>query len=281
MELLSVGQMVHAIAGFLPGPEPEREAAEILAAVLDVSRSWPSLHADEKLSEEQTADVLFAARMRERGMPIQYAVGKAPFRHLTLAVDERVLIPRPETESLVDLVMRRAPRGVIADICTGSGAIAIALATEGGYDRVVATDLSSGALEVARENAARYAKDLRAQIEFRDGNLLEPLGAEIFDAVVSNPPYIAEEEMEGLPSEVRDWEPHQALASGADGLDALRGIIGAAAGSLKVGGLLAVEVDSRRAERTADIFRAEDSYEKIEITPDLTGRPRFVSALRR
>ena len=281
MQLLSVGQLVRASAGFLPAPEPEKEAAEILAAVLGVNRSWPALHADDKLSEEATADVLFAARMRERGMPIQYAVGKAPFRHLDLDVDERVLIPRPETESLVDIVLRAAPRGTVADVGTGSGAIAISLATEGKYDRVIATDVSPSALEMARENAKKYEGEIEGRIEFREGSLLAPLAGERLDAIVSNPPYIAEDEMSDLPPEVRDWEPHLALVSGKHGLDAIREIAAGAPALLNEGGLLALEVDSRRAERTADIFKAVGEYEKVEVTADLTGRPRFVTGIRR
>jgi release factor glutamine methyltransferase len=281
MRLITVGELVDTCAGVIGGDDGLRDAREILAAVLDVSRSWPALHSGESVSEQATAEAVFASRMRATGKPMQYSVGKAAFRHLTLAVDERVLIPRPETEMLVDIVLDRVRRGTIADIGTGSGAIALALATEGDYDRVIATDLSADALAVAKQNAARYADRIKGSFEFGVGSLLEPLRMETLDAVVSNPPYIADDEMAGLPEEVRDWEPRGALASGPDGLAATTEIIANAPGVLGRGGLLALEVDCRRAERTADILKADNRYEKIEIVADLTGRPRFVAARRR
>lgn len=245
-----------------------------------MSRSWPSLHSDEVLEDKSAAESIGAARLRALGAPIQYAVGKAAFRHLTLLVDKRVLIPRPETEMLVDIVLERARSGSVADVCTGSGAIALALATEGGYDRVIATDLSIDALDVARENAARTGTSVRAKIELRHGSFLAPLAGELLDAVVSNPPYIAEDEMESLPPEVREWEPKDALQSGRDGLDAIRAITAGAPDVMKPGALLALEVDTRRADLASDILKSDRRYEKIEILDDLTGRPRFVLARR-
>ncbi|MBA3645800.1 MAG: peptide chain release factor N(5)-glutamine methyltransferase [Gemmatimonadaceae bacterium] len=281
VQMLSVEDLVQACAGILGGANAEGEARDLVAAVFDESRSWSALHSHEMVNEKLTAQALLATRRRAKGMPVQYAVGKAPFRHLTLNVDERVLIPRPETESLVDIVLQMAPSGTVADVGTGSGAIAISLATEGKYDSVIATDVSAGALDVARENALGYEAEIGGRLHFREGPLLEPLGDERFDAIVSNPPYIAGEEMETLPADVRDWEPHLALVSGKDGLDAIREIVAGGAALLRPGGLLALEVDSRRAERTADILRAVGEYEKIEVTIDLTGRPRFVTGIRR
>jgi release factor glutamine methyltransferase len=278
---LTVEQLVVLCARAIGGADSDREAREIVAAVLNVGRSWPSTHGSDIIDEETKSDALFASRMRATGMPLQYAVGKAAFRHLILSVDRRVLIPRPETEMLVDLVLKAAPGGRVADIGTGSGAIAISLATEGSYDCVIATDVSAASLEVARENAEAYRAQMRGLLEFREGSLLEPLAGGKVDAIVSNPPYIAEAEMQLLPPEVREWEPHPALVSGRDGLDATRDIVAGAAANLNEGGLLALEVDTRRADRAADILRAEGNYEKIEITADLTGRARFVSGVRR
>jgi release factor glutamine methyltransferase len=281
MRLQTVGEVVEICAGVIGGDDGLGDAREILAAVLDVNRSWPALHPNESVSEEATAEALSASRMRATGMPMQYSLGKAAFRHLTLSVDQRVLIPRPETEMLVDIVLDRAPRGTIADVGTGSGAIALALATEGDYERVIATDVSADALAVAKENALRYADRIKGIFAVEAGSLLEPLRTETLDALVSNPPYIAEDEMAALPDEVRDWEPRGALASGPDGLSATTEIIANAPAVLRRGGLLALEVDCRRAERTADILKADNRYEKIEIVADLTGRPRFVAARRR
>ena len=281
MRLFTAEELVRLCADVVGSADAENEAREILAAVLNVNRSWPSVHPHGIVSEEAMAEALFASRMRASGMPLQYAVGKASFRHLVLTVDKRVLIPRPETEVLVDLVLKQAPRGTIAELGTGSGAIAISLAMEGAYDAVIATDVSAGALEVARNNARRHEPELRTALDFRQGSLLAPLAGEQFDAIVSNPPYIAEAEMESLPPEVRDWEPHLALVSGRDGLDAVREIVGGAHSFLRPGGFLALEVDSRRAELAAGIFKAAGNYTKIETTADLTGRARFVSGLRR
>lgn len=213
------------------------------------------------------------------GAPQQYATGQAAFRHLELFVDRSVLIPRPETEVLVDIVLSRAGSArIAADVGTGSGAIAIALATEGKFERVIATDVSSEALEVARRNADAYAASIGGRLELREGSLVEPLAGERIDVLVSNPPYIADDEMDSLPSEVRDWEPHIALASGPDGLDATRELIETAPDVLVPGGLLVMEVDCRRAERAADILRGDGRYDGVEILPDLTGRLRFVAA---
>ena len=278
----TVGQLIAECAARLGNTSSgESDAREIVAAVLDVSRSWPATNSAKHVCARHAGEALQASATRATGAPIQYAIGRAPFRHLTLAVDRRVLIPRPETEMLVDIVLSRAKGGTIADVGTGSGAIALALATEGAFDRVIGTDISEGALAVARENAARYAGDLHSLIEFRQGSLLAPLSGESLAALVSNPPYIADAEMGELPAEVRDWEPESALRSGADGLDATRAIIAHAPEVLAQGGVLALEVDSRRGGRTADILKADGRYEKIEITADLTGRERFVTALRR
>jgi release factor glutamine methyltransferase len=279
--LCTVKELQQICAAIVEGRDAESDAREIVAAVLDVNRSWPALHPDEIVAEEAAAEMLSAARMRATGAPIQYCVGKAAFRHLVLRVTPSVLIPRPETEMLVDLVLSRLTGGSIADIGTGSGAIALSLATEGEYDRVIATDISLEALEAAKENAAALKERIRGTLEFRRGSLLEPLRGETLDAVVSNPPYIAEPEMAELPPSVRDWEPEVALQSGSEGLDATRQIVAGAPDVLRHGGFLALEVDSRRAERTADILHVDGRYHQIEIIADLTGRNRFAIARRR
>ncbi|MDQ6718709.1 MAG: peptide chain release factor N(5)-glutamine methyltransferase [Gemmatimonadota bacterium] len=278
----TVGQLIEDCAaklGDIPGARDE--SREIVAAILDVTKSWPSMNSAKRVCQRHAKQALDASVKRATGAPIQYAIGRAPFRHLSLVVDGRVLIPRPETEMLVDIVLSRVKGGTIADVGTGSGAIALALATEGAYDRVIATDISGPALDVARDNGARYEAQGRGVVEFRSGSLLAPLAGETLAALVSNPPYIADAEMDELPAEVRGWEPEGALRSGTDGLEATRAIIAGAPDVLVPGGLLALEVDSRRAACTSDILKADGRYEKIEITADLTGRERFVTALRR
>ncbi|MGE5732433.1 MAG: N5-glutamine methyltransferase family protein, partial [Gemmatimonas sp.] len=208
---------------------------------------------------------------------------RASFRHFTLDVDERVLIPRPETEQLVDLVLDELSTGeggVAIDVGTGSGAIAIALAAEGHFSRVYATDISRDAVDVARHNADLSKSLLRAPLEILHGSLLGPLLDVRARAVVSNPPYIALGEAASLPAGVRDWEPAVALYSGNDGLRATAQLVREAADVLAPGGLLALEVDVRRASLVAELVSRERRFHAIRMELDLTGRERFVLARR-
>jgi len=188
--------------------EPVAEAREIISALLDVPRFWPIVNGGVELEASLYERARTAAGRRARGAPLAYAVGRASFRHLTLDVDERVLIPRPETEQLVDLVLDEPglqSGGIAIDIGTGSGAIAIALAAEGTFTRVYGTDISLDAVDVARHNAKLCAPLLRSSVAFVHGSLLGPLADLRARVVVSNPPYIALGEAGGLPSSVRDW----------------------------------------------------------------------------
>ena len=258
------------------------EARDIVAAVLDVPRLWPSTNKAALVDATAVEEARKAAASRARGAPFAYAVGRAAFRYLTLAVDERVLIPRQETEVLIDLVLQAEERGrgTVVDVGTGSGAIALALATEGDFERVIATDVSRGALDVAERNAAFVRDDLRAPVEFLHGSLLAPLAGTQVRAVISNPPYIAFAEAEELPASVRDWEPPLALLSGEGGLAATRAIIRDSASVLESGGLLALEVDTRRASLVAEALASNGSYHEVAVHRDLTGRERFVLARR-
>jgi release factor glutamine methyltransferase len=210
--------------------------------------------------------------------PRQYVDGIAGFRLLELAVDPRVLIPRPETEGLVQLVLDwaagRAPASVL-EIGTGSGCIALSLATEGRFARIVATDVSPDALEVARANIAAVAPALVP--ELRLGSLFAPVAGDRFDVIVSNPPYIAEPEYAGLDAGVRDVEPRVALLGGPDGLWHTRAILAAAGGYLAPGGLVALEVDSRRGDASADIARA-CGLRDVRVSRDVFDRPRYLLA---
>ncbi|MFI5312337.1 MAG: peptide chain release factor N(5)-glutamine methyltransferase, partial [Gemmatimonadales bacterium] len=213
------------------------------------------------------------------GMPFQYAVGRMTFRHLTLRVDRRVLIPRPETEMLVDLALAlTGGTGTVADIGTGSGAIALALAAEGRYDRIIATDVSREALELARGNLDSLAPNRRSLIDFREGDLLTAIAGERLRAVVSNPPYISPAEAGDLPAAVRDWEPPLALFSGDDGLAAIRAIVRDAPLVLEPGGMLALEIDTRRAALARECAATDTRYRDVELRLDLTGRERFLVA---
>jgi len=200
-------------------------------------------------------------------------------------VDERVLIPRPETEYLVDLILA-TPQGngggVAGAVGTGSGAIALALATEGTFDRVVGTDLSADAVAVARENSRLLSLARAGAAEFRTGDALAPLAdlANSVDVLVSNPPYIAFAEVPDLPPEVRDWEPPQALACPGDGLAVTRSIVTGAGQLLRSGGLLAFETDSRRARQVAGLVEGDGHFGEVRVLCDLTGRERYVFATR-
>jgi release factor glutamine methyltransferase len=273
----SARDVMASVAELLSGagiPEPRAEARDIVAAVLDMPRLWPSLHADEPLDDGARADAIRAARHR--------AAGRAAFRHLTLDVDERVLIPRQETEQLVEAVLEMAGDwdGIAVDLGTGSGAIALSLASEARFTRVVATDVSEGALTVARDNAVRLAAALNTPVEFRQGSLLAPLGPERARVIVSNPPYVSHDEAAELPAGVRDWEPPVALFSGGSGMDATAAIIRGAAAHLKPRGLLALEVDARRAALAAELALACGFYEDVSVRLDLAGRERILLARR-
>lgn len=264
--------------------QPDAEARDLIAAVADKPRLWPSSHPDALLEEAVVMAACEAAVRRASGAPFAYAVGRAAFRHLTLHVDDRVLIPRQETEVLVDVVLEwsaaRGAGGLAIDVGTGSGAIALALASEGGFDRVIATDVSAGALEVARGNAERLADTLRAPVEFRQGALLAPVRGEMARAVVSNPPYISYHEMRELPSSVRDWEPPTALYAADEGMAMIAALARGAGSVLEPGGLLAMEIDCRRGAACAELLRAQGCYHDVRVRPDLTGRDRVLTATR-
>lgn len=277
----TIGELLEQCARVLGGSAPaRREAADIIAAILDVPRFWPASNSGELADDELHGAVLAAAGRRGRGAPFAYAVGKAAFRHLTLDVDERVLIPRPETEILVDVVLARAASGAraVADIGTGSGAIALSLASERGFERVVGTDVSRDALSVAQANLDRLRDVLKSPVELRHGSLFAPLRGEKFGVIVSNPPYISFAEAAGLPASVRDWEPAVALMTAGDGLGIISGIVRGAPGFLEPDGLLALEVDARRAHVVRTMLAADGRYREVEVLLDLTGRERFVAA---
>jgi release factor glutamine methyltransferase len=263
--------------------EPFSESREIVAALYDVPRFWPLMNGNLDVDADILGRARTAVEKRIQGAPLAYAVGRACFRHLTLDVDERVLIPRPETEQLVDLVldeMSSTEGGVAIDVGTGSGAIAIALAAEGHFSRVYATDISRDAVDVARHNAEISKGLLRAPLEVLHGSLLGPLLDVRARAVVSNPPYIALGEATSLPASVRDWEPAVALFSGNDGLRATAQLVRQAADVLAPGGLLAMEVDARRSSLVAELVSRERRFHAIRMELDLTGRERFVLARR-
>jgi release factor glutamine methyltransferase len=281
---VTIEELVHTMSEIISGINDQMDAIadarEILSYLLDAPRSWPAFNGSATVTRENARRAIAAAEKRSHGAPIQYCAGLAAFRSLTLNVDSRVLIPRPETELLVEHVLSRKKTGVAVDLCTGSGAIALALATEGSYDQVIATDISNEALEVARGNAERYAESMKPEVEFIQGSALEPILSRRADVVVSNPPYIAFSELFTLDESVRDWEPSLALLAGDNGMAVIAEIVAGEPEILVDGGLLALEVDSRRAARAAELATATGQYRDISVLPDLTGRDRFVVAYK-
>ena len=262
-------------------------ARDIVAALLHVSRYWSALAGDIVLQPQVADAARVAAQRLVTGAPFAYAVGTAQFRTLTLEVDERVLIPRPETEVLVEEILTRfraanpgGEWGTAVDIGTGSGAIALSLATEGRFSRVVATDNSLDALDVARANAGIIGAALRCPVEFRSGSLLAPVRDIKARLLVSNPPYIAYDEAHDLPPSVRHWEPPSALLSGSNGLAITAAIVQEGKSLLDPGGALALEVDERRASLVAELVMSTGGYRDVSVVLDLTGRERFVFASR-
>jgi release factor glutamine methyltransferase len=229
------------------------------------------------LSAEGAVRYYVLLERRLAGEPMQYITGETEFYGLPFQVNRSVLIPRPETEHLVEKVLALAagfekPR--ILDVGTGSGAIAVALAHELPEAQVAAIDLSAAALAVARGNAERNG--VAGRIRFVEGDLLAPFAGEQFEIVVSNPPYVAESDRAQLDVEVRDYEPGLALFAG-NGLDVYRRLIPDARAALAAGGFLALEIGYGQDEAVAGLL-AEAGFKQIEFTADLQGIPRVASA---
>ena len=265
---------------------PSSDAEELLSRLLLVSRGTLRLSLGEALTPEAAQHLREWTRRRVAGEPVQYITGRAAFRELDLMVDRRVLIPRPETEGLVECVLealieRRAqwPMPRVLDLGTGSGAIALSVAHECPWSRVFATDTSDDALAVARANAA--AGGLGERVQFSHGHWFDAVGSdERYEVIVSNPPYIATGEAAELPPDVRDWEPELALYSGESGNEALREIIEDAARHLVTHGLLALELAEMRATQVASWLEGAHDWSSVELRDDLSGRPRVLLARR-
>ena len=259
------------------GELPDGEATALWAALAGKSAAEVWLTRDAEAAPDLLERFRKAVDQRRRGVPFAHAVGGAGFRTLDLAIDARALIPRPETEGLVDLVLALNLRGNAADIGTGSGCIALALAVEGQFEKVVAVERSADAAALARENIQRV--NPATPVQLRLGNLLEPLGenGERFAVIVANPPYLTDAEYGELDRSVREFEPREALVSGADGLEATRAILAGAAALLAPAGVLALEIDERRADAVRALAR-EYGWARVDIHHDLFGCPRYAIA---
>ncbi len=270
--LLADGALALAAAGL---GTPRREALRLWAELSEEDSASALVPRETAVPRARAEAFAEAIRRRAAGEPLAHVTGRAGFRHLTLRSDRRALIPRPETEGLVELVLARVPGGRVADVGTGSGCIALSLATEGRYQQVIGIDLSAEALALASENRALTG----AQIALVRGNLCQPLGLGSLDALVSNPPYLTAAEFAALDGSVRDWEPAVALASGPDGLDAVLGLLDAGRAAVRAGGWLALEIDCARAAHCA-WHAGAFGWTDVAIHADLFGRERYLLARR-
>jgi release factor glutamine methyltransferase len=250
--------------------DPRLDAELMLASAMAVARA--ALYAEPRKKVEPDAAREFDAMVRRRlhREPVAYILGRAHFREIELRVDGRVLIPRPETELLVELADERQR---VLDVGTGSGAIALAIANEREHARVTGIDNSPEAIEVARANAER----LGLEVEFLIADLI--VGGP-YDLIVSNPPYVRESEWQSLQPEISLYEPREALVAGPDGLDVIRDLVPAAADVLARGGRLAVEVGQGQARAVEGLFE-RSGLTQVEAIRDLAGIPRVVTGRAR
>lgn len=278
----TVMDVIRASGEYLDGKGLEHgrlDAEHLLAHVLGLGRLHLYLDFDRPLTPAERGRFKPLLRRRAAREPLQYILGTAPFRDLILNVDRRVAIPRPETEYLIDILLRAAGEDRVfasaLDVGTGSGAIALALAAEGLARSVTATDLSASALAAARNNAAAAGV---TTIDFRQGPLLEPVAGRTFDLVLSNPPYLSEEEWRSGQPEVRMWEPRMAMVGGADGLEVVRGLLRGLGDVLRPGGWVGLELGNSQAEAVVRVLEALPGMGSVRAHDDLTGRPRYVVA---
>jgi release factor glutamine methyltransferase len=262
-----------------PHPNRARTDAELLLLyVLEKNKAWLIAHGDELLSSDLSSSYFELLERRRRGEPIQYITGETEFYGLPFHVTPDVLIPRPETEHLVEKVLGLAanfstPR--IVDVGTGSGAIAVALAHHLPQAAITAIDLSASALAIARANAKRNGVAIR----FLEGNLLAPVADEQFEIVVSNPPYVPAADSDTLAVEVRDYEPALALFAGDDGLEVYRRLIPSAFAAVVPGGFIALEIGFGQSPAVSALL-ARSGFQQIEFIPDLQSIPRVACARR-
>jgi release factor glutamine methyltransferase len=267
-------------------PSPRLNAETLLTFTLNCDRAHLYAHPERELTQEEQASYDEALAQRAKGVPTQYITGHQEFWGLDLIVSPAVLIPRPETEHLIELALplaRAVKNPKIADVGTGSGAIALALAKELLSAEIHATDNSPAALEIAEANAARLQLEFRAsskhqperRLFFHDTDLLNGLVAGAFDFVVSNPPYVGTSEEDQVQLEVRKFEPRAAVFAGTTGLEVIEKLIPAARAALKPGGYLMIEISGTIVEGVRSLLL---DWDHITITNDLQGISRVASA---
>jgi len=261
-------------------PTPKVDAELLLAHVLGTTRTALILDRNRALDEASRWRIEALGARRARREPLQHLIGSVGFRYLDILVRPGVFIPRPETETLAELAIALTPAdGVVVEPCTGTGAVACAVATEVSPRTVIATDVSADAVMLARENVMRTGA---TAVQVVQGDLLDSVPETLrggVDVLVSNPPYVAADELDQLEPEVRDHDPHLALVSGPTGHEISDQLIAAAGDWLKPGGWLVLEVADTRGEECAARCAAAGLLD-AEALPDLAGRLRFVRARR-
>jgi release factor glutamine methyltransferase len=275
-DALTLGDVLRRAAEHLAasGSETPRLDAELLLGrALGMERVELYMHLDRPLGEPERAAARALVARRAHREPLQYVLGEWQFRHLTLTVDRRALIPRPETEIVVErclALLDGVAMPAVLDVGTGSGAIALAIAHEHPGARVTGIDVSEEALTLAAENAARTG----IEVELRRHDLFDGLPGGPWDLVVANPPYVPPQEMSQLAAEVADWEPPQALVAGGHTEAVVRGAVSA----LRPGGALVLETHGHGAAAAASLLEAA-GFRDIRVTRDLTGRDRVVEGM--
>jgi len=262
-------------------PDPRREAVALLAMALGTDRGGVAARKPDPVAARDAARFAELVASRALRKPLQHLVGRAEFRGLEFDVSPDVLIPRPETEDLVQAVLDAGLEdgARVADLGTGSGCIAVTLAVARPSWQLVAVDLSADALRVAARNATTHGVADRVRFVSRDFATFREDERGVYDAVVSNPPYVPEDEWQGLQPEVRDHEPRIALVPGSTGNEAYEAVVRAAIDMLRSGGLLALELGWKSEEAVRAIVAAE-GFQQIATTPDLQGIPRVLTARR-
>jgi len=260
---------------------PRLEAELLLAHALGTDRMRVIIESERDLADDELARFRELIQRRRKGEPVAYLRGQKEFYGRPFHVDKRVLVPRPDTEILVETALARTGlRSMGArylDLCTGSGCVAISLARERSTCKVFAVDLSLDALAVARDNGVRLGA--AHQVAWLPGDLFDPLAPFVpprFDLIAANPPYIPEDEVASLPLDVRGFEPRLALSGGSDGLDVVRRIVRDAPRFLRPGGVLAVEMGMGQASEVHALF-VEAGFAQIEVDKDYGGHDRVVS----
>lgn len=275
MNKTSVAQVLHAASAFLPGESARADAELLLAAALDRTRSWLYAHSDAAVDAAAQSSFSRLLQRRLLGEPVAFILGTREFWSLELRVTADTLIPRPETELLVELALATLPQNAtttVLELGTGTGAIALAIAHERPQARVTATDIVAATLDIARENANRHGL---ARVHFALGNWYQSVPGERFELIVSNPPYIADADPHLLLGDLR-FEPRLALASGSDGLDAIRTIAAAAPQHLSAGGHVLLEHGFAQGVAVRDLLSRAGLVE-VRTHVDIEGRERVTA----